>query len=37
MNKVRVLGKLDLKTGKITNKTIWYYTSYIKKMFGLVK
>lgn len=37
MSKIRVLGKIDLKTGKLTNKTIWYYTSYIKKMFGLVK
>lgn len=32
MNKVRVLGKIDLKTGKLTNKTIWYYIYYIKKM-----
>ena len=37
MSKMRVLGKLDLNTGKLTNKTIWYYISYIKKMIGLVK
>jgi hypothetical protein len=37
MNKVRVLGKIDLNTGKLTNKTIWYYISCIKKMVGLVK
>jgi hypothetical protein len=37
MGKIRVLGKIDLKTGKLTNKTIWYYISYIKKMIGLVK
>jgi len=36
MSKIKVLGKLDLETGKITNKTIWYYISYIKKMIGLV-
>jgi hypothetical protein len=37
MSKVRVLAKLDLETGKLTNKTIWYYISYVRKMFGLVK
>ena len=37
MAKPRVLGRLDLKTGKLTNKTIYYYISYVKKMFGLVR
>lgn len=35
--KPRVLAKINLTTGEITNKTIWYYISQVKAIFGLVK
>lgn len=34
MNKPKVLGRIDLSTGKYVKKTIWYYVpSFIRRWF----